>query len=198
MDPVPGARFGSSAHRTVSGPNNERAGPWPHSAGPEEGEMTAAPMNPVFLREAIRLSIEKMRANEGGPFGAVVVRDGQIIGRGWNRVTSTNDPTAHAEVVAIRAACAHLKTFRLAGCEIYCSCEPCPLCLAAIYWARLDRIYYAATCDDAAAAGFDDRTFYLELGKPAGARALPMEQALREEACAAFHAWVRKGDRIGY
>jgi tRNA(Arg) A34 adenosine deaminase TadA len=100
-------------------------------------------MNIEFLREAIRLSIEKMEANEGGPFGAVVVRNGEIIGRGWNRVTSTKDPTAHAEVVAIRDACSHLNTFSLAGCEIYRSCEPCPLCLAAIYWSRLDRIYYA-------------------------------------------------------
>jgi len=107
------------------------------------------PLDPAFLREAIRLSIEKMEANEGGPFGAVVVRNGEIIGRGWNQVTSTNDPTAHAEVVAIRDACSHLKTFSLAGCEIYSSCEPCPLCLAAIYWSRLDAIYYAATCDDA-------------------------------------------------
>ncbi len=155
-------------------------------------------MNPAFLREAIRLSIEKMQANEGGPFGAVVVRDGQIIGRGWNRVTSTNDPTAHAEVVAIRDACSGLKTFSLIGCEIYSSCEPCPLCLAAIYWARLDRIYYAATCDDAAATGFDDQSFYRELGKPIGERSIPMVQALRDEACVAFQAWLNKEDRIQY
>lgn len=155
-------------------------------------------MTPTFLREAIRLSIEKMEANEGGPFGAVIVRDGQIIGRGWNRVTSTNDPTAHAEVVAIRDASSKLKTFSLAGCEIYSSCEPCPLCLAAIYWSRLDRIYYAATCDDAAAAGFDDRNFYRELGKPAGDRSIPMEQALRDEASVALKAWLKKEDRIRY
>lgn len=155
-------------------------------------------MNPAFLREAIRLSIEKMEANEGGPFGAVIVREGQIIGRGWNRVTSTNDPTAHAEVVAIRDACAHLQTFSLAGCEIYASCEPCPLCLAAIYWSRLDRVYYAATRDDAAAAGFDDRSFYREFTKPAGERSIPMEQALRDEACVALQAWRKKEDRIRY
>ena len=160
--------------------------------------MIATTMNPAFLREAIRLSIEKMEANEGGPFGAVIVRDQQIVGRGWNRVTSTNDPTAHAEVVAIRDACSQLKTFSLAGCEIYSSCEPCPLCLAAIYWSRLDRIYSAATCDDAAVAGFDDRNFYRELGKAAGDRSIPMEQALRDEACVALKAWVMKEDRVRY
>lgn len=156
------------------------------------------PLAPTFLREAIRLSIEKMEANEGGPFGAIVVRNGEIVGRGWNQVTSTNDPTAHAEVVAIRDACSHLKTFSLAGCEIYSSCEPCPLCLAAIYWSRLDAIYYAATCDDAAAAGFDDRHFYREITKPAGERAIPMQQALRDEALVALQTWMRKEDRIRY
>src|SRR5476649_2015775 len=116
-------------------------------------------MKEKFMREAIRLALSKMRGNHGGPFGAVVVREGVIVGRGWNRVTSTNDPTAHAEVVAIRDACSRLKSFSLAGCEIYTSCEPCPLCLAAIYWSRLGGIYYAATCGDAAAAGFDDANF---------------------------------------
>lgn len=153
---------------------------------------------PSFLREAIRLSLEKMQANEGGPFGAVIVRQGEIVGRGWNRVTSTHDPTAHAEVVAIRDACSRLKTFSLAGCEIYTSCEPCPLCLAAIYWSRLDRIYHAAACDDAAAAGFDDRFFYTELAKPAGERSIRMEQALRAEALVALRAWAEKADRIHY
>jgi tRNA(Arg) A34 adenosine deaminase TadA len=109
-------------------------------------------MNQPFLEETIRLSREKMIAGEGGPFGAVIVRDGRIVGRGWNRVTSTNDPTAYAEIFAIRDACTHLQSFSLAGCEIYSNCEPCPLCLAAIYWAHLDRIHYAADCDDAAAA----------------------------------------------
>lgn len=155
-------------------------------------------MNLDFLREAIRLSIEKMEANAGGPFGAVVVRNGEIVGTGWNQVTSTNDPTAHAEVVAIRDACSSLKTFSLAGCEIYSSCEPCPLCLAAIYWSRLDRIYYAATCDDAAEAGFDDRSFYREIRKPTGERAVPMEQALRDEALVALQVWAKKEDRVRY
>ena len=155
-------------------------------------------MNPAFLREAIRLSFEKMEGNEGGPFGAVVVRNGEIVGRGWNRVTSTNDPTAHAEVVAIRDACSRLNTFLLEGCELYSSCEPCPLCLAAIYWSRIDRIYYAATCDDAAAAGFDDRYFYGEIMKPSAERAIPIEQALRDEALVALRAWTNKQDRIRY
>jgi tRNA(Arg) A34 adenosine deaminase TadA len=155
-------------------------------------------MNLEFLREAIRLSMEKMKANEGGPFGAIIVRGDKIVGRGWNRVTSTNDPTAHAEIVAIRDACAQLKTFCLAGCDIYSSCEPCPLCLAAIYWARLDHIYYAANCDDAAAIGFDDRTFYQELAKPVEQRSIPMEQSLRDEALAAMKAWMEKPDRIQY
>ena len=154
--------------------------------------------DPAFLREAIRLSVDKMEANEGGPFGAVIVRDGEIVGRGWNRVTSTNDPTAHAEVVAIRETCSRLKSFSLAGCEVYSSCEPCPLCLAAIYWSHLDRIYYAATSDDAASAGFDDRNFYREVGKPVAARSIPMEQAMREEALVALQRWVNETDRIRY
>jgi tRNA(Arg) A34 adenosine deaminase TadA len=150
------------------------------------------------MREAIRLSVEKMEANEGGPFGAVVVREGEIIGRGWNRVTSANDPTAHAEMVAIRDACARLKSFCLTGCEIYCSCEPCPMCLAAIYWSRLDRIVYAATNDDAAAAGFDDREFYRELVKTSGERAIPTKECLRDEAQVAFQKWMHKPDRLSY
>jgi len=151
-----------------------------------------------FLREAIRLSLEKMTAGEGGPFGAVIVKDGQIVGRGWNRVTSTFDPTAHAEVTAIRDACARLKTFSLAGCTIFSSCEPCPLCLAAIYWAHLDRIVHAASCDDAARAGFDDRNFYRQIAKPAEERAIPMDQGLREEALVALKAWMEREDRIRY
>ncbi|MFN0017400.1 MAG: nucleoside deaminase [Pirellulaceae bacterium] len=155
-------------------------------------------MNPALLREAIRLSAEQAGHNEGGPFGAVIVRHEQIIGRGWNRVTSTNDPTAHAEIVAIRDACSRLKSFSLAGCEIYSSCEPCPMCLSAIYWSRLDRIYYAATRDDASTIGFDDGNFYLELTKPVSERSIPMEKALSEEACVALQAWLRKEDRIRY
>ena len=152
----------------------------------------------VFLREAIRLSWLSMESNEGGPFGAVVVREQQIVGRGWNQVTSTNDPTAHAEVVAIRDACSKLGTFSLMGCQIYSSCEPCPLCLAAVYWARMDRIYYAATRDDAALAGFDDRHFYEELAKEAANRSIPVVQGLRDEACVALQAWMKKEDRIPY
>jgi tRNA(Arg) A34 adenosine deaminase TadA len=155
-------------------------------------------MQVEFLREAIRLSIDKMEAGQGGPFGAVVTRDGEIIGRGWNQVTSANDPTAHAEVVAIRAACARLKTFSLAGCELYASCEPCPLCLSAVYWSRIEHVYYAASCDDAAEAGFDDRELYRELARPAEERRIAMAQALRDEALEAMRAWASKEDRILY
>jgi tRNA(Arg) A34 adenosine deaminase TadA len=152
----------------------------------------------ALMREAIRLSIEKMRLNEGGPFGAVVVRGGVVVGRGWNRVTSAHDPTAHAEVAAIRDACERLGTHCLAGCEIYCSCEPCPMCLGAIYWARLDRIYCAATSEDAAWAGFDDRELYEELALAPERRRIPMERGLRDEARAAFEEWMGKEDRVPY
>ncbi len=155
-------------------------------------------MDERFLREAIRLSIEKMQAGEGGPFGAVVVRDGGIVGVGWNRVTSANDPTAHAEIVALRDACSRLGTFRLAGCELYASCEPCPMCLAAICWARIDRLYYAATREDAARAGFDDAWLFDQIALPPLHRSLPASQHLREEALAAFDAWAKKEDRIEY
>ncbi len=151
-----------------------------------------------FLREAIRLSIEKMQAGQGGPFGAVVVRDDEILGVGFNRVTSANDPTAHAEIVAIREACTRLGSFCLAGCEIYSSCEPCPMCLAAIYWARLERLYYAATREDAARAGFDDAHLYHQLRLPPAERSLPTQQDLRQEALAAFDAWAKMEDRREY
>lgn len=139
-----------------------------------------------------------MDAGEGGPFGAVIVRDGQVVGRGWNRVTSKNDPTAHAEVEAIREACRTLNRFDLSGCEIYCSCEPCPMCLGAIYWARLDTCCFAAGRADAAAAGFDDALIYTELGRPPTERTLHFEQALRESALPLFAAWKAKLDRIEY
>lgn len=155
-------------------------------------------LKPEFLRLAIELSSEKMEANEGGPFGAVIVRNDQIVGRGWNRVTSTNDPTAHAEVVAIRDACQQVKDFTLSGCELYTSCEPCPMCLAAIYWSRIDRIYYASTAKDAAAAGFDDQHIYRELALPMDRRAIPMQQALRDEANLVFAEWLKKEDRVAY
>ena len=128
----------------------------------------------------------------------MIVRDGRVVGLGWNRVTSTNDPTAHAEMVAIRDACGRLETFCLEGCEIYTSCEPCPMCLAAIYWARLDRIVYAATIEDAAAAGFDDHAFYREFGLPPGSRSIPSVQELQEEARRAFAAWLKKANRTPY
>ena len=155
-------------------------------------------MNRDFLHEAIRLSMEKSQAGEGGPFGAVIVRNGTIVGRGWNRVTSANDPTAHAEITAIRDACRRLESFSLAGCEIFTSCEPCPMCLAAIYWARLDRVYYAATREDAAAVGFDDGRIYEELAMDIARRSLPMTQDLRDEACEALRAWQLKADRTPY
>lgn len=155
-------------------------------------------MNEAFMREAIDLSIEKMETGAGGPFGAVVVKDNRVIGRGWNCVTSTNDPTAHAEVMAIRDACSTLATFDLTGCKLYASCEPCPMCLAAIYWARIDKLYYAATRQDAAAAGFDDDFIYTEISKPWNTRALPAEQALQPEAQNAFTLWNAKQNRTAY
>jgi len=156
------------------------------------------PYSEQFLREAIRLSHEKMEAGEGGPFGAVVVKDGQIVGRGWNCVTSANDPTAHAEVGAIRDACSNLGTFTLAGCEIYASCEPCPMCLSAIYWARLDALYFAGSQSDAADAGFDDSFLYKEVALTAAERVLKSEQHLQPEARAVFESWKNKPDRIDY
>ena len=157
-----------------------------------------SPRDEAFLREAIRLSREQMLAGEGGPFGAIVVRDGQILGRGWNRVTSTNDPTAHAEIVAIREACVELGTFHLTGATIYASCEPCPMCLCAILWARVDRLVYGASRHDAAAAGFDDEMFYDEINREQAERTISSEQALREEAMVAFRDWAEKTDRHEY
>jgi len=150
------------------------------------------------MREAIRISLAKMRSNHGGPFGAVVVRHGKIVGRGWNCVTSTNDPTAHAEVTAIREACRRLKTFQLDDCELYTSCEPCPMCLSAIYWARLKRVYYGNTRKDAAKIQFDDDFIYREVARPIARRKIPMKQVLRSEALAAFKAWQNKADKIRY
>ena len=150
------------------------------------------------MREAIRISVEQMRAGQGGPFGAVVARGGRIIARGWNRVTTANDPTAHAEVCAIREACRVLGDFKLAGCELYSSCEPCPMCLGAIYWSRVDRLYFAAGRRDAAEAGFDDEFIYREVPLAPGERRLPTTQVLREEAVAAFAEWKGKADRVVY
>jgi tRNA(Arg) A34 adenosine deaminase TadA len=150
------------------------------------------------MRAAIRLSREKMRRNDGGPFGAVVVCKNKIIGRGWNCVTSENDPTAHAEIMAIRAACKKLKTFRLDDCEIYTSCEPCPMCLAAIYWAHLKKVFYANTRKDAAKAGFADDLIYREVAEPVSRRKIPMKQLLRPEALKVFAEWKNKADKIRY
>jgi len=155
-------------------------------------------VKPSFMREAIRISLTKMRGDQGGPFGAVVVRKDRIVGRGWNRVTSTNDPTAHAEVVAIRDACRRLKTFQLDDCELYTSCEPCPMCLSAVYWARLKRVYYGNTRKDAARIAFDDDFIYREVALPISSRKIPMKQLLREEALAAFVEWKHKADKIPY
>lgn len=151
-----------------------------------------------FMRRAIALSRQGLEEGRGGPFGAVVVQGGRIVGEGFNQVTSTNDPTAHAEVVAIRAACAALGRFELSGCEIYASCEPCPMCLSAIYWARIGRIHYGNGRADAARIGFDDAAIYEEVARPIGERALPMVQALPAEARTVFDEWERKADRIRY
>jgi guanine deaminase len=155
-------------------------------------------VNGKFMREAIRLSIQMMRRGKGGPFGAVVVRDGKVVGRGSNQVTSTNDPTAHAEILAIREACQRLKTFQLDDCDLYTSCEPCPMCLSAIYWARLGNVFYANTRQDAARIDFDDDFIYREVALPIGKRTLKMKQLLREEALAAFAEWQQKTDKILY
>lgn len=150
------------------------------------------------MREAIRLSIEKMKAGFGGPFGAVIVRNNQIIARGFNNVLSSNDPTAHAEVDAIRKACATLQTYQLTDCDLYTSCEPCPMCLGAIYWARFRKVYYGNSKQDAAAIGFDDHFIYGELEKPLAARSIPMEQLLPEEANAAFQEWHAHPGKTNY
>lgn len=152
-----------------------------------------------YLREAIALARQGMERNDGGPFGCVIVKDGEVIGRGNNRVTSSNDPTAHAEVVAIREACQKLGSFQLNGCTLYTSCEPCPMCLGAIYWARPDRIVFAATREDAATAGFDDQLIYDELPLPTEQRRIPTTAGLlRLDAQAVFSAWMAKQDKTTY
>lgn len=155
-------------------------------------------MNNPFMARAVQLSIDNVRSGRGGPFGAVVVRDGKIIAEGVNQVTSANDPTAHAEVLAIRQACANLGVFHLENCELYTSCEPCPMCLGAIYWAHLSRIYFANTAADAAEIGFDDSTLYSELKRSHSQRRIPTLQIMREEALAGFRAWAAKADKIRY
>ena len=152
----------------------------------------------IFMRRAIALSVEQARSGAGGPFGAVIVKDGRIIAEGANQVTASNDPTAHAEIVAIRNACAALHDFSLAGCEIYTSCEPCPMCLAAIYWARLDRIHFGNGRADAARIGFDDAFLYAEIPRAIEARSIPTAQLLAPEALAAFTEWEGNADKIRY
>jgi len=159
--------------------------------------MSSQP-NPEFLRRAIALATQNVTAGKGGPFGAVIVRDGKIIGEGANSVTATNDPTAHAEVNAIRAAAKALGTFTLAGCELYTSCEPCPMCLAAAYWSHVDAVYYGACAADAARAGFDDAFLYGEIRKEATVRKLRSMQLLGDEAWASFAAWIASPNKIDY
>jgi tRNA(Arg) A34 adenosine deaminase TadA len=155
-------------------------------------------MKQAFMREAIGLSMRMMRRGKGGPFGAVVVCDNKVVGRGCNLVTSVNDPTAHAEIVAIRQACKKLKTFRLDDCDLYTSCEPCPMCLSAIYWARIRKDFYGNTRKDAAKIAFDDEQIYREVALPLGRRRLEMKQLLRNEALKAFVEWQKKPDKVRY
>jgi guanine deaminase len=151
-----------------------------------------------FMRRAIAIAQNGIDSNLGGPFGSVVVKDGRIIGEGCNQVTSDNDPTSHAEIVAIRRACQHLGSFQLEGCTLYTSCEPCPMCLGAIYWARPDEVFFAGTREDAADAGFDDEMIYEEIAKGIGERRLPIINLLRAEAQALFENWKNKPDKIEY
>lgn len=150
------------------------------------------------MARAIQLAIENVHSGRGGPFAALVVKDGRIVAEGANQVTSSNDPTAHAEINAIRAACQTLGSFQLSGCEIYTTCEPCPMCFGAIYWARPDRVYFGGNSADAAAAGFDDAFIYQQLGLNPGQRTLPFFPLMREEALECFRAWREKPDRIHY
>ena len=159
---------------------------------------TSTDEHEYFMKKAIEIAIKGMENNEGGPFGCIVVKDGKIIGKGNNKVTSTNDPTAHAEIAAIREACKHINNFQLDGCTIYTSCEPCPMCLGAIYWARPDQVFYAADQQDAANAGFDDAFIYKEIDLPPSKRSIPFEQVSRSTALEAFEKWNDKEDKIKY
>ena len=155
-------------------------------------------MDNPFMARAIQLSIDNVNSGRGGPFGAVVVKDGIMVAEGANQVTSTNDPTAHAEVIAIRGACKKLGVFDLQNCEIYTSCEPCPMCLGAIYWARVSRVYFANAAADASGIGFDDSLIYREIEQPHSKRKIPMIQMMREEALTAFRAWESKINKVEY
>jgi guanine deaminase len=166
-------------------------GPWiPHA------DLTT--MSNAFMARAIELSVENVRTGRGGPFGAVVVKDGKILAEAANNVTATNDPTAHAEILAIREACRKLQAFELTGCEIYTSCEPCPMCLGAIYWARPDRVYYGNTAADAANVGFDDSFIYDEIGLRLDQRKIPMMQLMAQEAIQGFRAWEKSANKVRY
>jgi guanine deaminase len=151
-----------------------------------------------FMRRAIELSAENVETNRGGPFAAVVVFEGRIVGEGTNLVAATNDPTAHAEIIAIREACRQLGRFHLEGCDLYASCEPCPMCLGAIYWSHLSRVFFASTKEDASGIGFDDSYIYEQLDHPLEQRSVPMQQMLREEALRVFEDWQSKTDKIEY
>lgn len=155
-------------------------------------------MDSSFMARAIKLSLDNVLSGQGGPFGAVIVKDGTIVAEGVNRVTSSNDPTAHAEVVAIREACAKLGTFLLKDCDIYTSCEPCPMCLGAIYWAHLACVCFGNNAADASTIGFDDSFIYREFAQPFSERRIPMIQMMHEEALVAFRAWGQKSDKILY
>ena len=155
-------------------------------------------MDNPFMARAIQLSLDNVLSGKGGPFGAVIVKNGEILAEGVNRVTAINDPTAHAEVVAIREACAKLRAFELTDCEIYTSCEPCPMCLGAIYWARLARVYFGNLASDASKIGFDDSFIYREIAQALRKRSIPMVPMMREQALAAFRAWQEKPNKIPY
>ncbi|NBC18509.1 MAG: tRNA-specific adenosine deaminase [Bacteroidetes bacterium] len=151
-----------------------------------------------FMQQAIELALQNVRAGEGGPFSALVVRGDTVIAEGSNRVTTSYDPTAHAEIIAIRKACDELGVYHLDGCDLYTTCEPCPMCMGAIYWAHLDRVFYASTREDAAAAGFDDAYIYEELRKPPRARSMPMIQSMRDEGYQVFEAWMESDTKVPY
>lgn len=168
------------------------------AAKAQENNESTVRSHKDFMNEAVKVAIKGMNANEGGPFGCIIVKDGEIIGRGNNKVTSSNDPTAHAEITAIREACKTLNDFQLEGCTIYASCEPCPMCLGAIYWARPDKVFYGSNQQDAADIGFDDEFIYKEISLPYNKRSISFEQVGRDIALEAFQIWSEKEDKIEY
>ena len=155
-------------------------------------------MDNAFMARAIQLSLDNVRSGSGGPFGAVIVKEGVVVAEAANQVTATNDPTAHAEVLAIRQACQRFRFFELRGCDLYSSCEPCPMCLGAIYWARIGKVYFGNLAADAAKIGFDDSAIYEEITQPHAQREIPMIQLMREEALAAFRMWEQNPGKIRY